>query len=118
MKEQTKRGRGRPQGSLSHVEVTASDLAKYCADHPNEKIVVGRVFWEKKMAEMNSAKLKPVPSDFGNMVERGFKFGKDTSIVMGGFETATISEHNTSAESGRVRVNEINSPEIEMTLTP
>lgn len=49
--EKVKRGRGRPIGGISHIRISTSELAKYCADHPNDIIMVSRVFWEKKMAE-------------------------------------------------------------------
>ena len=49
--EKVKRGRGRPVGSLSHIGIKASDLAEYCANHPDEIVMVSRIFWEKKMAE-------------------------------------------------------------------
>ena len=45
--EKVKRGRGRPLGGISHVGISTSELAKYCADHPNDTVMVSRVFWEK-----------------------------------------------------------------------
>lgn len=50
--EKVKRGKGRPKGSLSHIEISTNELAKYCFNNPNDTIMVSRVFWEKKIGEL------------------------------------------------------------------
>lgn len=59
--EKVKRGRGRPKGGISHVGISTSELAKYCADHPNETVMVSRVFWQKVVQNMGCELGVPTP---------------------------------------------------------
>lgn len=95
MNEQTKRKRGRPLGGISHIGISASELAKYCADHPNDIVMVSRVFWEKKGA-ITDTLVEIKPENIGVI-----KTDDDTR-VLGDMFMQTIP---------------INTPQIEMTLS-
>ena len=97
MNEQTKRKRGRPLGGVSHIGIQASDLAKYCANHPNQIVMVSRVFWEKKMAELPAQpQVEVVPENIGVIETNG------ETRVLGDMFMQTIP---------------VNTPQIEMTLS-
>jgi|APGre2960657404_1045060.scaffolds.fasta_scaffold127467_1 hypothetical protein len=94
--EKVKRGRGRPIGGISHIGISASELAKYCADHPNDTIMVSRVFWEKN-----------------GLITSGVTNPKVDIGAGAGVEWVTPSFLHGSITS----VNESSEPKIEMTLS-
>jgi hypothetical protein len=105
--EKVKRGRGRPVGGVSHIGIQASDLAKYCADHPNETVMVSRVFWEKNALVTDG--LAPVKRTLSpeNVAE------SDTIVR----ETASEWVTPLFALGSVASVNEVSDPKIEMTLS-
>ena len=106
--EKVKRGRGRPVGGVSHIGISASELAKYCADHPNDIVMVSRVFWEKNW--LITSGVYPV-----KVVISPEEVAESDSITRG-----IISEWSGNSLFGQgaiASVNQSSGPKIEMSLS-